>query len=153
MSDIRMPDGTPQYAVDAEKELVGAAMLCESADVLATTIQPEDFWARDLGIIWGCTVKAAAQGSPSIPVTAWELDKVGELDRMGGYTRLAQLAGTALVEQVAPHTTLITHPSIIKDWARRRRGLVLASEMAQAAMSRPHRVPVWDRPEYQGELS
>ena len=133
----RLPDGTPHYLVEAEREFIGAALLCEAADVLAVSLDRNDFRDKHLGIIWAAIVKAASEGNPGIVLTAWHLNEAGVLDRVGAETFLVELAGKALVGQPQPHLTLQSHPLIIKTWALRRRGLVRASEMAQAAMNGP----------------
>ena len=136
----RMPDGTPHHVVSAEREFIGAALLCESADVLAVSLDRNDFRDKHLGVIWAAIVKGASEGNPGIVLTAWHLNEAGVLDRVGAETFLVELAGRALVEQPQPHLTLGSHPLIIKTWALRRKGLERASEMAQTAMgitSRP----------------
>lgn len=149
----RMPDGTPFFICDAEREFIGAALLCESADVLAVTLDRNDFRDKHLGVIWAAIVKGASEGNPGIVNTAWHLNRAEVLDRVGAETFLVELAGRALVEQHFPHLTLRTHPVMIKEWALRRRGLERAGVMAQQAMKGNVRVPVWERPEYQGELA
>lgn len=150
----RLPDGSPFFVLDAEREFIGAAMLCESSDVLAVVLDRNDFRDKSLGAIWAAIVKAAGEGNPSAVVTGWLLERADVLDRVGGYAHLVELMGRALVDQNFPHLTLLTHPPIIKEWAERRRGLEKAQSMARHAMTgNVHRTPVWDRPEYQGELS
>lgn len=126
-----MPDGTPEFCVEAERELIGAALLSEPEDVLKVALSGGDFRDRDLGTIWEAIQVAASNGNPGIVTTAYHLGE--NLDRVGAETRLVDLAGKALVEQQFPHLTLLTHPQIIKEWALRRKGLARAQEMAQQA--------------------
>lgn len=145
----RMPDGTPFYAVEAEREFIGAALLCEPADVLAVSLDRNDFRDKTLGVIWAAIVKGASEGNPGVVVTAWHLNDAGVLDKVGAETFLVELAGRALVEQHYPHLTLRTHPVIIKTWALRRKGLERASVMAQQAMN--GKVTDW-RDAYSGKM-
>lgn len=135
MTTDRLPDGTPFYALDAEREFIGAALLSEAEHVLAVTLDRNDFRDRNLGVIWAAIQESARLGNPCIPVTAWLLDKAGVLDKVGSEVLLAQLAGRALVEQPFPHLTLLTHPQIIHEWAGRRAGLAQAQTLARRAIN------------------
>lgn len=134
---MRFPDGTPEYADESEGELIGAALLCESADVLAVNLDRNDFRDKSLGVIWAAIQEAASEGNPGIVLTAYHLDRSGVLDRVGAETRLTKLAGDALIGQAFPHLTLLTHPKIISEWAGRRRGLASAQKMARDAINGP----------------
>lgn len=131
----RLPDGTPFHVVDGERELIGAALLCEPADVLAVTLNRNDFRDRNLGVIWAAIQRAATEGNPGIVLTAYYLNQAGVLDRVGAETFLVELAGRALVEQPFPHLTLLTHPQIVHEWAVRRAGLAEAQGMARRAIN------------------
>lgn len=139
MSEPRFPDGTPQYADTCERELIGAALLTEAADVLAVSLDASAFRSPALGTIWAAVQRAAADGNPGVVNTAWHLDQAGKLDEVGAETGLVHLAGRAFVEQPFPHLAMLTHPPIVREWAARRAALRDAQGQARRAINGPIR--------------
>ena len=151
----RMPDGTPFYVLDTERQFIGLVLMCEEKDVLAVNLDRHDFHDRSLGVVWAAVQEAARKGAAGLPYVAYLLDQAGVLEQVGSETRLAELMGNMLRDPLPVYSYYLEpHAEIIRDWGERRKGLENAQILARHAMSGTHRrTPVWDRPEYQGELS
>lgn len=135
----RMPDGTPLFVCDTERQFIGLVLMCEEKDVLAVNLDRGDFHDRPLGVIWAAVQEAARKGAAGLPYTAYLLEKAGVLDQVGGEVRMAELMGNMLRDPLPVYSYYLEpHAEIIRDWGQRRRGVAAANEMAHRAYSGHH---------------
>ena len=156
-------DGTPDFALDAERWLVGGALLASPEAVLEAgrLATGDDFYDHLHGLVWNTLhVLAAAGKEPSIATVSYALNQAGKLDEVGGEPALVQLASDPLAFLYAGEPSLCAHAGIVADYGKRRRAareqLQQAQEMARGAQGLITRgnaaAPVYMRPEYADEL-
>lgn len=105
----------PPHDIDAEKALLGAAML-GAADIL-TSVPPEAFYAPGHGHIAQAIITVADERGrgDAVLVASW-LDRHGLLDQAGGPGLLAEAMATSLGATQAPRYAEI----VIAHWRARR---------------------------------
>jgi replicative DNA helicase len=155
-----LADGMPEYVLMAEELLVGGVLVTgERQFVTSLGVQPTDFRDQTLGVIWKAISNAVDAGhEPLIPAVAYQLDKLGWLDKVGAEPRLVELSGKTFDNLLACTPCGVQgNAEIVRDWSARRRAIREASEVAQAAYeggikraSVTSIRPIYDRPEYQG---
>lgn len=135
---VRMPDGTPQYVVWAERWLAGASMLVAESviDDALKIVSPEDFGTLRLAAVWRAVQTVRARhDDPSLPVVAMALLEAGELDRIGGEPFLADIASEELTFCYAHPDAMEAHATLIHEWGERRRTADMGREMVKEAYS------------------
>ena len=132
----RLPDGTPLYVCETERQFIGLALMCEADEVLAVALDRNDFVDRSLGAVWAAAQEAARKGDPGLLYSVWLLERAGALDQVGGIERLTDLMGKVLTD--IPAFYLEPHAEIIRDWSGRRKGVAAAAESAHRAYSGHH---------------
>ena len=89
-----MADRIPPHSMEAERSILGAAMLDESALVdVAEKVNPADFYSKAHGEIFAAILELHKNNSPVDSLTvSEELSKRGSLDMVGGRAFVAGLA-------------------------------------------------------------
>jgi replicative DNA helicase len=124
----------PPQNLEAEESVLGAMMLSPTAIGAATEIlDAGDFYRESHGTIYRAALALWAKGEPVDAITlADELDERGELERVGGAPRIAELA--ALV----PAASNVEHYARIVREMATLRGLVrVGGEIARMGQDRP----------------
>lgn len=143
------PDGdtagrVPPHNVDAERALLGAAMLSSSAlEVLATETRPEDFYVPSHAHVAAAMVRIFTDGatngtltsgpSPADPVVLGDaLERDGLLEAIGGIRALATMQSETPATSSAARYARIVH-----DHATLRRTIYAAAEITELGYSLP----------------
>jgi replicative DNA helicase len=124
----------PPQDLDAEESILGAMLLSPSAiGTVSEIVSAGDFYRESHGVIFRAAVGLYAKGEPVDAITlADELDKLQELDRVGGRDKIHTLA--ALV----PAVSNVGHYARIVHEMATLRGLIRAGqEIAQLGFERP----------------
>jgi replicative DNA helicase len=133
------PSGhVPPQNLEAEESVLGAMLLSPTAIGIATEIlNPSDFYRESHGTIYNAALQLWSKGEPVDAITlADELDTRGELERVGGAPRIAELA--ALV----PAASNVEHYARIVREMATLRGLVrVGGEIARLGRDRPGETP------------
>ena len=118
------------HDVATEESVVGAALVApQYLNDLVDTLDPTDFYDRNLGAIYATLLTLNAEARPIDQLTAAEaLKAAGTLEEVGGRVRLS-----ALASQVATGANAIHHGKQIVAYARRRRLIEHARLQAEAA--------------------
>ncbi len=123
----------PPQNVEAEESVLGAMLLSPNAIGAVTEIlDASDFYRDRHGTIYRAALALWAKGEPVDAITlADELDERGELERVGGNAKVAELA--ALV----PATSNVEHYArIVKEMATLRGLVRVGSEIARLGQER-----------------
>jgi replicative DNA helicase len=124
----------PPQNLDAEESVLGAMMLSPGAiGAVAEILDAADFYRESHGAIYRAAVGLYTKGEPVDAITlADELDKLQQLDAIGGQDKIQELA--ALV----PAASNVAHYArIVRDMATLR-GLIRAGQqIAQLGFDRP----------------
>jgi hypothetical protein len=132
-SKTRREQRIPPNNIDAERNLLGAAMLSPVAlEVLVTKTRPEDFYAPAHAAIAGMMADAFDEGWQPDPVTLWDRVQRAGLD---GSISIADLS--AIVSEAPSTTGAPKYAEIVHDHATLRRLLGTGSEIAELAYSLP----------------
>ena len=104
-------DRTPPQDVGAEQSVLGAMLM--SKDAIADVIEevrPQDFYRPAHETIYEATIDLYGRGEPADAVTvAAELDKRGELERVGGRVGLVDLMQSISIAANAGYYAQIVH--------------------------------------------
>ncbi|MEU6001624.1 DnaB-like helicase N-terminal domain-containing protein [Streptomyces sp. NPDC047197] len=97
-----MPTGTPMAVPrnpEAEKAVLGACMFrVETIDDVRQLIEPTDFYEPAHTTIWHALLELQRQGAPTDPIAlTYQLQRTGDLNRVGGRDYLHALASSASV--------------------------------------------------------
>lgn len=117
----------PPHDLDAERALLGAAMLSTDAALVLTGVPAADFYRPAHGHIAAAIQAVHRRGDPVDPVVvAAELRQAGLLDDAGGAAELVTLmAGTPAT------TSAARYAGIVRDHAATRRVMHIASELLE----------------------
>ncbi len=124
----------PPQNLEAEESVLGAMLLSPTAIGAVTEIlDASDFYRDSHATVYRAALALWAKGEPVDAITlADELDARGELEAVGGSSRVAELA--ALV----PATSNVEHYArIVKEMATLRGLVRVGSEIARLGMDRP----------------
>ena len=108
-------DRTPPQDFAAEQGVLGAMLMSKDAiaEVLEV-IKPADFYRPSHELIYQAIVDLYGHGDPADPVTvAAELDRRGELSKVGGHIYLADLLSTISVAANAAYYAQIVHDKAV----------------------------------------
>ena len=122
----------PPQNVEAEEYVLGAMLLAPGAiGVVSEICRAEDFYRQSHGRVYRAALALYGRGEPVDAITLTdELDKLGELEDVGGRSRIHELA--ALVPANAGHYARIVHEMAIL------RGLITCGqEIATLGYDRP----------------
>lgn len=124
----------PPCDIDAERAVLGAVLLQESAFYAASAvITSADFYRHDHGMLWNRLAALVKARKPVDLVTLQaDLRDHGELDAVGGMPYLIELMdGTLSAVNVAHHAERVC------DTAKRRRVIAYAGDLAERAWTTP----------------
>jgi replicative DNA helicase len=124
----------PPQNLDAEESVLGAMMLSESAiEAASNIIDAGDFYRESHAKIYRAALELYQQGQPVDAITvADKLDEKGELDEVGGKSRIHEIATLVPATSNAHH-----YAKIVREMATLR-GLTVVGEQIQRLG--------WDRP-------
>lgn len=123
-------DALPPQSIEAEQGVLGAILFDASAlpDV-AAILKPDHFWRDDHQVIFHGMLELLAQGIPVDGITlGGHLADGGNLDRIGGFDALADLANRA-----PSAANVVFHAGIVREKAARRRIIESADLLRNAA--------------------
>lgn len=129
-----LPALVPPQNLEAEESVLGAMLLSASAiGAVTETLDASDFYRESHGTIYRAALALYAKGEPVDAITvADELDERGELERVGGSAKIAELA--ALV----PSTSNAEHYArIVKEMATLRGLVRVGQEIQRLGQNRP----------------
>ncbi len=124
----------PPQNLEAEESILGALLLSPVAiGVVSEILDPGDFYRESHATIYRTARELWAKGEPVDAITLADLlDEKGELERVGGPGRIAELA--ALV----PSTSNVEHYArIVKEMATLRGLVRVGHEIGRLGMERP----------------
>lgn len=116
---------TPPQNLEAEESVLGSLLLSTRAfEEVTDILEPHDFYRESHSTIYSAALAMYLDGEPVDAVTlADRLTKIGQLDRVGGPSRISELA--ALV----PATSNVVHYARIVAKESARRALVRAGQL------------------------
>jgi replicative DNA helicase len=123
----------PPQNLDAEESVLGAMMLSPGAiGAVSEVLSASDFYRASHGLIYKASLDLYAKGEPVDAITlSDELERRGELEEIGGRTRINELAALVPASSNAAH-----YARIVREMATLR-GLVRAgSEIARLGFER-----------------
>ncbi len=136
MFDEPQPDlavaRTPPQDYAAEQGVLGAMLMSKDAiaEVLEV-IKPTDFYRPAHELVYQAILDLYGQGEPADPVTvAAELERRGELSRVGGHIYLADL-----LSSIAVAANAVYYAEIVRDKATLRRLVDASIKIAQLGYS------------------
>lgn len=121
-------DAPAPHDLDAEESLLGAIMLSHEASraAAAAGVTAADFYRPAHGTIYRACLEVEAAGAQCDPTTVGAaLDT--QLEAAGGRQALVAIQSSTPASANAPH-----YAKIVRDLARRRRGMALAAELDAA---------------------
>ncbi len=124
----------PPQNLEAEESVIGAMLLSPTAIGTVTEIlDASDFYRESHGTMYRAALALWAKGEPVDAITLTdELEERGELERVGGTARVAELA--ALV----PSTSNVEHYArIVKETATLRALIRVGQEISRLGQERP----------------
>lgn len=135
-----MSVATPPQNLEAEESVLGAMLLSGGAcDAVAEILQPEDFYRQEShGAIYSAAVALHMRGVPVDVLTlSDELEKLGQLNQVGGKSRVHELAALVPSSGNAGH-----YARMVRD-ASIHRGLLRAGqEIARLGQDREGEVEI-----------
>ena len=119
---------TPPQDMAAEASVLGAMLASPDAvTAVVEIVEARDFYRSTNGLIFDAIVALAARGDPADAITvAAELEKRGQLTRVGGPAYLAGLVGSVLIAANAAY-----YAEIVRDKAVLRRLVEASARIAQ----------------------
>ncbi|HEY3183609.1 MAG TPA: replicative DNA helicase [Gaiellaceae bacterium] len=124
----------PPQNLDAEESVLGAMMLSPGAiGAVSEILDAGEFYRETHGTVYRAALALYAKGEPVDAITLVdELDRRGELERVGGQERIHELAALVPATSSAAH-----YARIVREMATLR-GLIRAgSEIARLGFDRP----------------
>lgn len=117
-------------SLDAEQVVLGSVLKDpEALTVVSATLKPEDFYYPKHRSIMAAAVALSAKSEPcDITTVANELNRSGELDRIGGRVYLVKL-----MEMVASTAHIEHHVGIVREGAIRRHIILTGTEIVRSA--------------------
>ena len=124
----------PPQNLEAEESVLGAMLLSASAIGAVTEIlEAGDFYRESHGIVYRAALALYGKGEPVDAITlANELDERGELERVGGTAKLAELAAVVPATSNAEH-----YARIVKEMATLRGLVRVGQEIQRLGQNRP----------------
>ena len=124
MAEAKLP---PQDK-EAEKSLLGAILIDQNAIFrVADLVSDENFYALEHQLIYKAMRQLYENNQPIDVVTlSAQLKKNGELKKVGGTAKLAELAGDTISS-----ANVVSHANIVREMATRRRLITLGAQMSE----------------------
>ena len=116
-TDIKTEGRIPPHSPDAERSVLGAAMLSEDALIdVAETVKPEDFYDKNHGEIFRAILDLNRKGSPVDMLTvSEELKKRGSLNMVGGRAYVASLSsGTPTTSNASEYAKIVVEKASVR---------------------------------------
>lgn len=137
-----LPDGSPSWLPQAERWLVGGAMLSTSQDVIsaAAVVTPADFRDGALGGIWEALV--SLDECPCWVHVAKAMDS-RLLDEIGGEPALVEIAYSQGSYLYANRVGLEAHATLVREWGEKRRRVQELAAEARAVYENGASGPSW----------
>jgi len=131
------PARVPPQNVEAEEYVLGAMLLAPGAiGAVSEICRAEDFYRQSHGRIYGAALSLYGRGEPVDAITLTdELDKLGELEEVGGRSRIHELAALVPASANAGHYARIVH-----EMATLRGLITCGQEIANLGYDRPGEV-------------
>ena len=131
------PARVPPQNVEAEEYVLGAMLLAPGAiGAVSEICRAEDFYRQSHGRIYRAALALYGKGEPVDAITLTdELDKLGELEEVGGRSRIHELAALVPASANAGHYARIVH-----EMATLRGLITCGQEIANLGYDRPGEV-------------
>ncbi|HEY4977438.1 MAG TPA: replicative DNA helicase [Gaiellaceae bacterium] len=131
------PARVPPQNVEAEEYVLGAMLLAPGAiGAVSEICRAEDFYRQSHGRIYRAALALYGRGEPVDAITLTdELDKLGELEEVGGRSRIHELAALVPASANAGHYARIVH-----EMATLRGLITCGQEIATLGYERPGEV-------------
>ncbi len=131
------PARVPPQNVEAEEYVLGAMLLAPGAiGAVSEICRAEDFYRQSHGRIYRAALALYGKGEPVDAITLTdELDKLGELEDVGGRSRIHELAALVPASANAGHYARIVH-----EMATLRGLITCGQEIATLGYERPGEV-------------
>jgi replicative DNA helicase len=131
------PARVPPQNVEAEEYVLGAMLLAPGAiGAVSEICRAEDFYRQSHGRIYRAALALYGRGEPVDAITLTdELDKLGELEEVGGRSRIHELAALVPARPNAGHYARIVH-----EMATLRGLITCGQEIADLGYDRPGEV-------------
>jgi replicative DNA helicase len=128
----------PPQNLDAEESVLGAMMLSESAiEATSNVIDAGDFYRESHAKIYRAALELYQQGQPVDAITvADKLDEKGELDEVGGKSRIHEIATLVPATSNAGH-----YARIVREMATLRGLTVVGEQIQRLGWDRPGETP------------
>lgn len=125
---------SPPHNIEAEESVLGAILLGERIpNELLEELSARKFFRDSHGTIYNAALSLHTQGKPTSLITvADQLDKMGQLDKAGGHSRLCELAALVPTVSNAGH-----HAKIVSEMSSLRELLFAGQTIQQLATDRP----------------
>lgn len=104
---------------DAEQSVLGSILLNNESIAKVSFIEPSDFYSGQHRVIYKKILEMQSAGVAADLVTLAESFNDDELDSIGGYAYIADLA-----KNTPTHLNVVSYADIVKDMANRRRAAV-----------------------------
>lgn len=107
----------PPHSIEAEQSVLGGLMLDNNAwDQVIDLISEEDFYRHDHRMIFSAIANIAARSEPCDVITlSEELDKIAELDNVGGLQQLGMLAkNTPSAANIRAYAEIVREKSVLR---------------------------------------
>ncbi|HEY4975874.1 MAG TPA: replicative DNA helicase [Gaiellaceae bacterium] len=131
------PARVPPQNVEAEEYVLGAMLLAPGAiGAVSEICRAEDFYRQSHGRVYRAALALYGRGEPVDAITLTdELDKLGELEEVGGRSRIHELAALVPASANAGHYARIVH-----EMATLRGLITCGQEIADLGYDRPGEV-------------
>jgi replicative DNA helicase len=128
----------PPQNLDAEESVLGAMMLSESAiEATSSVIDAGDFYRESHAKIYRAALELYQHGQPVDAITvADKLDERGELDEVGGKSRIHEIATLVPATSNAGH-----YARIVREMATLRGLTVVGEQIQRLGWDRPGETP------------
>jgi replicative DNA helicase len=134
VSTLPVSVNVPPQNLEAEESILGAMLLSPTAiGAVTEIIDASDFYRESHGTIYRASLDLWAKGEPVDAITLCDLlDERGELERVGGAARIAELVG------LVPSTANVEHYArIVKEMATLRGLVRVGHDISRLGMERP----------------
>ncbi len=135
-----IPGRVPPYSLDAERSVLGAVLLNNSALAVAMRhVSPEHFYVEGLRRLYTAMIDVSKTGQPIDAVTVGNhLEQIGELEKIGG----AMVFG-GLTEHVATAANVGHYAKIVRSHAIVRKIIYAAMDIAAKGFAGVDNVPAY----------
>ncbi len=123
---------TPPHSIEAEQSVLGGLMLSNNAwETVSELVQKDDFYRRNHRTIYQVMEKLVEDDEPLDVITLAEaLDKIAELENVGGLSYLGELA-----QNTPSSHNIRAYAKIVKERSTLRRLIAVAAEIADSGFN------------------